>query len=181
MLLRALVNGEHATWLDRWCCSSRRSTTPTATSASASASGRCRTGRSAGVGTRPNAQDLDLNRDHMKLESPEARSLVRLLRDYDPHVGIDLHTTNGTYHAYHLTYSPPLHPNTRPAIVGAAARRLAAGNHAARSRRKDGWDFYYYGNVPDAAPTTPCAAGTRSTIARASTTTTSACATASRS
>ncbi len=69
-----------------------------------------------GMGQRPNAQGLDLNRDHMKVESPEARSLVGLLNAYDPHVGVDLHTTNGTRHAYHLTYSPPLNPNTHPAI-----------------------------------------------------------------
>jgi hypothetical protein len=31
-------------------------------------------------------------------------------------VVVDLHTTNGSFHAYHLTYSPPLHPNTPPAI-----------------------------------------------------------------
>ncbi|MGH7447605.1 MAG: M14 family zinc carboxypeptidase, partial [Longimicrobiales bacterium] len=59
-----------------------------------------------GTGQRPNAQDYDLNRDHMKLDSPEARSLAQMLARYDPHVGVDLHTTNGTRHAYHLTYSP---------------------------------------------------------------------------
>ena len=71
-----------------------------------------------GMGQRPNAQGLDLNRDHTKLDSPEARSLVRLMTEYDPHVAVDLHTTNGTRHAYHLTYSPPLHPNTSAAIDG---------------------------------------------------------------
>jgi hypothetical protein len=100
-----------------------------------------------GVGRRPNAQDLDLNRDHMKLESPEARSLARLLRDYDPHVGIDLHTTNGTYHAYQLTYSPPLHPNTAASITG-WLRGDWLPEVTKTIRAKDGWDFYYYGNVP---------------------------------
>jgi predicted deacylase len=70
-----------------------------------------------GMGTRANAQNLDLNRDHMKQESSEARSVAKLFNDYDPHVGIDLHTTDGTRHAYHLTYSPPLNPNTDPAII----------------------------------------------------------------
>ena len=65
-----------------------------------------------GMGQRPNAQGYDLNRDFMKLDSPEARSLAGVLRDVDPHVVVDLHTTNGTVHAYHLTYSPPLHPDT---------------------------------------------------------------------
>jgi hypothetical protein len=99
-----------------------------------------------GVGERANAQGLDLNRDHMKLESPEARSLVALMQTYDPHVVVDLHTTNGTYHGYHLTYSPPLHPGTAPEIVAllrdewlpAVTRRIAATH---------GWGFYYYGNA----------------------------------
>ena len=69
-----------------------------------------------GMGQRPNAQGYDLNRDHMKLDSPEARSVARLLSEYDPQVAIDLHTTNGTRHAYHITYSPPLHPNTPAGI-----------------------------------------------------------------
>ncbi len=102
-----------------------------------------------GMGTRRNAQDLDLNRDHMKLESPEARALVQAYSDYDPHVVIDLHTTNGTQHAYHLTYAPPLHPNTYPAIdVLLRDEWLPAVTDAVRET--DGWEFYHYGNVPRA-------------------------------
>ena len=100
-----------------------------------------------GMGTRRNAQGLDLNRDHMKLESPAARALVRAYADYDPHVVIDLHTTNGTQHAYHLTYAPPLHPNTHPAIDALLRDEwLPAVTDAVRET--DGWEFYHYGNVP---------------------------------
>lgn len=101
-----------------------------------------------GMGVRPNAQGLDLNRDHTKLESPEARGLARMLTAYDPHVVIDLHTTNGTYHGYHLTYAPPLHPNT-PAEIDRMLRRewLPAVTQGARGA---GWLLYYYGNVPSA-------------------------------
>lgn len=99
-----------------------------------------------GMGQRPNAQGLDLNRDHTKLDSPEARSLVRLLNAYDPHVGVDLHTTNGTRHAYHLTYATPLHPNTPSSIDGFLRRRWLP-EVTARIKEKRGWDYYYYGNV----------------------------------
>jgi hypothetical protein len=99
-----------------------------------------------GMGQRPNAQGLDLNRDHTKLDSPEARSLVGLLNAYDPHVGVDLHTTNGTRHAYHLTYSPPLHPNT-PGAIDSFLRRSWLPEVTARIKEKRGWDFYYYGNA----------------------------------
>jgi hypothetical protein len=99
-----------------------------------------------GMGTRPNAQGLNINRDHMKLDSPEARAFALLLRDYDPHVAVDLHTTNGTRHAYHLTYSPPLHPNTHSAVL-AVARDGVFPAMTASARAHLGWDFYYYGNV----------------------------------
>ncbi len=104
-----------------------------------------------GMGQRPNAQGLDLNRDHTKLDSPEARSLVGLLNAYDPHVVVDLHTTNGTRHAYHLTYSPPLHPNT-PAAIDRFLRDRWLPEVTARIKEKRGWDFYYYGNTSPRRP-----------------------------
>ncbi|MGH7507188.1 MAG: M14 family metallopeptidase, partial [Longimicrobiales bacterium] len=99
-----------------------------------------------GMGQRANAQNLDLNRDHMKLESPEARSLALMLQRYDPHVGVDLHTTNGTRHAYHLTYSPPLHPNTDSAIVR-LLRDQWLPELTQTIHDEYGWDYYYYGNL----------------------------------
>ena len=104
-----------------------------------------------GMGQRANAQGLDLNRDHMKLDSPEARSLVALMNAYDPHVAIDLHTTNGSHHAYHLTYSPPLHPNTPNAIDSFLRARLLP-EVTTHIREAHGWDFYYYGNLDGVAP-----------------------------
>ena len=74
--------------------------------------------------------------------------------DYDPHVVIDLHTTNGTQHAYHLTYAPPLHPSTHPGIDALLRDEwLPAVTDAVRVT--DGWEFYYYGNVPRAAGAEP--------------------------
>ena len=100
----------------------------------------------AGMGQRPNAQGLDLNRDHMKLASPEARALVTMVNAYDPQVGVDLHTTNGTRHAYHLTYSPSLHPDTHDGLD----TLLREGLFPALTRTiedKHGWHYYYYGNA----------------------------------
>lgn len=63
-----------------------------------------------GMGIRENAQGLDLNRDFIKLEAPETRALVRLLRKWDPAIVIDTHTTNGSYHRYALTFEGPKTP-----------------------------------------------------------------------
>lgn len=99
-----------------------------------------------GQGQRANAQGLDLNRDHVKLDSPEGRAVVRLLDDYDPHVSMDLHTTNGSRHAYFLTYAPPLNPATDPAITR-LLRLEWLPRVTATIRAKHGWDYYYYGNL----------------------------------
>jgi hypothetical protein len=99
-----------------------------------------------GAGQRPNAQGFDLNRDHMKLESPEARSLALLFRRYDPHAAFDLHTTDGTRHAYYLTYAPPLHPNTDAAIDD-LLRKDWLPSLTRAIKQKYGWDYYYYGNL----------------------------------
>ena len=99
-----------------------------------------------GQGQRPNAQGLDLNRDHMKLDSPEARAVVKLMNDYDPQVALDLHTTNGTRHAYHLTYSPPLHPGADQGIVGLLRKEWFPAV-TTQVREKYGWEYSYYGNL----------------------------------
>ena len=98
-----------------------------------------------GVGVRENSKGLDLNRDYMKLDSPEAQSMVNLFNRWDPHLTVDLHTTNGSYHGYHLTYSIPLNPAVDPRIIAyhrekmmpAIAKAMLA-QHKFRS--------YYYGN-----------------------------------
>ena len=99
----------------------------------------------AGVGTRENSKGLDLNRDYMKLDSAEARSLVGLMNKWDPHVLVDLHTTNGSYHAYHLTYSPILNPNADPRLIEFTRSKMLAPINAAMLKNHN-WRTYYYGN-----------------------------------
>jgi hypothetical protein len=62
------------------------------------------------IGLRPNGMGLDLNRDYIKVEAPETRGTLAAINAWEPDVFMDLHTTNGSYHGYHLTYSPSLHP-----------------------------------------------------------------------
>jgi hypothetical protein len=98
-----------------------------------------------GVGTRENARGLDLNRDYMKLDSVEARALVGLMSTWDPHVTVDLHTTNGSYHGYHLTYAPTLNPNADARLIEFERDTLLP---AVRTAVLDAHQFrtYYYGN-----------------------------------
>ena len=98
-----------------------------------------------GVGTRENAHGFDLNRDFMKLDTAEARALVALLTRWDPDVAVDLHTTNGSYHGYHLTYAPSLNPNADPRVIAYARERLLPTVRAAMASRH-AFRTYYYGN-----------------------------------
>jgi dipeptidyl aminopeptidase/acylaminoacyl peptidase len=70
-----------------------------------------------GMGTRANAQGFDLNRDFMKLESPEVRALVRFLNRWDPAVLVDTHTTDGSFHRYLITYDGPRNAAADPKLV----------------------------------------------------------------
>jgi hypothetical protein len=99
-----------------------------------------------GVGIRANAQGFDLNRDYTKLEAPETRALVNLFNEWDPHLTVDLHTTNGSNHAYHLTYSIPLNPSIDPRLATYHREQMMPAI-AKSMLEKHGRRTYYYGNI----------------------------------
>ncbi len=101
-----------------------------------------------GVGVRENAAGLDLNRDFVKLESPEVRALVRAFNQWDPALFVDAHTTNGSYHRYVLTYDGPRHPSTPPALLEAVRDRFLPGA-GRRLKKATGFASFYYGNFAD--------------------------------
>lgn len=146
ILLRELAAGEHAQLLDSLVLLIAPIYNADGNERVAYGNRPRQNGPIGGMGTRANAQGLDLNRDQMKLDAPEARAVARLMTEYDPAVLIDLHTTNGSFHAYHLTYAPPLSPAT-PARIDRILRDrwLPAVTDSMRSR---GWFVYHYGNVP---------------------------------
>jgi hypothetical protein len=79
---------------------------------------RNQAGPEEGVGIRYNGQNLDLNRDSIKLESPELQGMVRnVLIRWDPFLLVDCHTTNGSPHQEPVTYSWPLNPNGSVQII----------------------------------------------------------------
>lgn len=98
-----------------------------------------------GMGVRENAQQLDLNRDFMKLESPEARSLIALIDEFDPHLFIDCHTTNGSRHRYSLTYDIP-HNLSSPETVRKFLRNNMMPTVTDRLTEKE-MNTFYYGNL----------------------------------
>ncbi|MEC7583757.1 MAG: M14 family metallopeptidase [Planctomycetota bacterium] len=97
------------------------------------------------VGQRANAQGFDLNRDFIKAEAPETRTLLRLMRDLDPHVFMDLHTTDGSWHGYHLTYAPSLSPN-QDTEIATLSRRLLDETTESLNRGEPSFQIFDYGN-----------------------------------
>ena len=102
------------------------------------------------VGRRANAQGLDLNRDYVKLEAPETRGSAALLSAWRPQLFVDLHTTNGSYHGYALTWSPGLNPNSTPANAWVRDTLLPEVSH--RMLERHGRATFSYGNFLNQDP-----------------------------
>jgi hypothetical protein len=100
------------------------------------------------AGVRPNGQNLDLNRDYLKLESPEVQALVGLFNAWDPVLTVDMHTTNGSYHREPVTYSTLLNPNSDKSLSDYMWQKLFPA--AARTLQTAyGYDSVPYGNFVD--------------------------------
>jgi hypothetical protein len=96
------------------------------------------------VGTRANAQNLDLNRDYVKAEAPETRASLAMFNTWDPDVFVDLHTTDGSFHGYALTYSPSLSPAA--VFGGLFTRDSLLPVLRDRMRTRHGFEVFDYGN-----------------------------------
>jgi hypothetical protein len=102
------------------------------------------------VGRNLNGQGLNLNRDYVKMEAPETQGAAALLEAWDPDVFLDLHTTNGSYHGYALTYAPGLNPNGNPARDWGRDRLLPEVRE--RMRQRHATAVFDYGNFRNQDP-----------------------------
>ena len=102
------------------------------------------------VGRNLNGQELNLNRDYVKMEAPETRGGSALINAWDPDVFIDLHTTNGSYHGYALTYAPGLNPNPSPANDFVRGRLLPRVRQRMLQRYRQ--QVFWYGNFRNQDP-----------------------------
>jgi len=95
------------------------------------------------VGQRANAQGLDLNRDYVKAEAPETRASLAMFNKWDPDIFVDLHTTDGSFHGYALTYAPPLN---LAAQMGFFARDSLMPVLRQRMQSRHGFATFDYGD-----------------------------------
>lgn len=68
------------------------------------------------MGWRTDGRNLNLNRDYMKADTPEARAFFRLFNKWQPDFFFDNHVTDGADYQYVITYSVPHGPDQSPAI-----------------------------------------------------------------
>jgi len=116
------------------------------------------------VGLRENSSGLDLNRDGVKMEALETQGLFsNIISTWDPQVFVDLHTTNGTWHAYSLTWAPSYLTSGQPSTYMYTLRMLQYITLAVKEKHglrlgpygeyhlEEGWplkDFYTYNHHP---------------------------------
>ncbi len=101
------------------------------------------------VGTRYTGTGINLNRDYTKQVAIESRLLSKLFGAWNPHVFVDSHTSNGSVHAYALTYdtSHTLRSGPQEPILYSRDTMLPA--ISASLERRTGMRTYFYGNFRD--------------------------------
>lgn len=95
-----------------------------------------------GVGVRYNGQNLDLNRDAMKLETPEIKGVVEnILNEWDPAITVDCHTTNGSFHEEPITFTWMMNPNGDRNLINYMRDNMMPKVHRTL------WDSYNVENI----------------------------------
>jgi hypothetical protein len=151
ILVRDIASGKHAQWLDSMVLLIAPIYNADGNEQISLTNRALQNGPIGGMGVRANAQGLNINRDNIKLETPEARSMVKLLNDYDPHIVVDLHTTDGSRHAYHLTWETPNNPAV-DSNISKFARDEMMSAITETIGKKDGWALHSYGDVRGQTP-----------------------------
>jgi hypothetical protein len=98
-----------------------------------------------GVGTRYTGEGWNLNRDSMKQEAPETRAIAALYQQWWPHLFIDCHTTDGSIHAFDLTFDTS-HSNEPLFSQLRAFNRAMLERVAKAVKQRYGFDSFWYGN-----------------------------------
>jgi len=73
------------------------------------------------MGWRVNANNLNLNRDYLKAETPEMKAWLRLFNHWMPEFFVDSHTTDGADYQYVLTYLVEIYGDMDRGLTGWAS------------------------------------------------------------
>ncbi len=93
------------------------------------------------MGWRVTAQNLNLNRDYLKADTPEMQAWLGLWQHWSPDFFIDIHSTDGADYQYALTYGLETHGNMDP---GLTALTKAYANQINAAMTADRWPMVPY-------------------------------------
>ncbi len=97
------------------------------------------------AGERYSGEGLDLNRDGLKAEGLETKAMIKnVINKWKPAMLIDMHTTNGTWHGYSLTYAPGANTTGHPDITYYMRDKLFPVV-TDKVKERSGLDMYFYG------------------------------------
>ncbi|WP_105189759.1 M14 family metallopeptidase [Pseudoalteromonas sp. T1lg48] len=83
------------------------------------------------MGFRTNGQNLNLNRDYTKLDTPGVRAIANVVNIYQPDLYIDVHVTDGADYQYDITYGyNPDFVSATPKVAQAMDKFVAPIIHA---------------------------------------------------
>ncbi len=103
------------------------------------------------AGKRANGQGFDLNRDGLKLETPEGQALAAIFKTWNPDTFVDLHTTNGTWHGYEITCAPGVTTVQHPATEAYMKEEFIPWM-TTHLLERTGFNIYYYGSFYEYPP-----------------------------
>jgi hypothetical protein len=151
MLARELITTEDHRWLDHVILLICPDLNPDGNDQISTLNRTNQNGPKNGVGVRHNGQYLDLNRDAMKLETPEMRGVVtRVLNRWDPAVIVDCHTTNGSFHEEPVTFTWMMNPNGDTSLIH-HMRDIMMPGISSILREQYGIENCFYGEFVDMA------------------------------
>lgn len=106
-------------------------------------------GPAGGTGTRNTGEGWNLNRDYMKQEATESHHLSRLYGRWWPHLFVDCHTTDGSIHAFDLTFDTAHTPTSGHPAPIAYVRGQMLPTIAQTVFDRYGRRGFFYGNYRD--------------------------------
>ncbi|WP_300664832.1 M14 family zinc carboxypeptidase [Fluviicola sp.] len=101
-------------------------------------------------GFRGNAQNLDLNRDFIKMDSPNAHTFAKIYHALDPDVFVDTHVSNGADYQYTLTLIHSMKERIDPELQRLMDQKYIP--YLTETLRKKGWDWSPYVETMEETP-----------------------------
>lgn len=101
-------------------------------------------------GFRGNAQNLDLNRDFIKMDSPNALTFTKIYHALDPDVFVDTHVSNGADYQYTLTLIHSMKERIDPDLNRLMEQKYIP--YLTETLKKKGWDWSPYVETMEETP-----------------------------